>query len=62
MKVITRFLLVVPYRMYVADVAGDPREEVILVEKDKLKIYWNTNDYSGSSRRLWDRQDYRRSK
>jgi hypothetical protein len=50
-------------RLYVADVSGDWREEVIVVSGNRLNIYENDapNPDPGHAR-LWDRQSYRRGK
>ena len=50
-------------RIYVADVAGDWREEIIVVNGKEIHVYQNTarNPRPGE-RRLWSRQAYRRSK
>jgi hypothetical protein len=50
-------------RLYVADVLGDWREEIIVVNGDQLRIYENDapNPDPGHAR-LWDRQSYARSK
>ena len=52
-------------RSYVADVAGDYREEVIALEagsSGKLKIYFNSTLNTRTKPRHWDKQYYRRVK
>ncbi|MBC7330124.1 VCBS repeat-containing protein [bacterium] len=50
-------------RLYVADVAGDWREEVIVLSGKELHIYQNTAPNPNLKReRLWKNQWYRRSK
>ncbi|MBC7327715.1 VCBS repeat-containing protein [bacterium] len=50
-------------RLYVADVAGDWREELIVLSGNELHIYQNMNPNPNPNRaRLWTQQWYRRSK
>lgn len=50
-------------RIYVADVAGDWREELIVVDGDQLRIYRNGAANPNPDRpRLWSRPHYARSK
>lgn len=50
-------------RLYVADVLGDWREELIVLNGNELRIYANPEPAAGPERpRLWLRPDYRRSK
>lgn len=50
-------------RLYVADVSGDWREEVIVVSGNRLHIYENDAPNPNPDHpRLWDRQSYSRSK
>ncbi|MFK8185694.1 MAG: hypothetical protein AB8B99_20145 [Phormidesmis sp.] len=50
-------------RLYVADVVGDWREEMIVLESDALKIIENTAPNPNADRsRLWDMPLYRRQK
>ena len=50
-------------RLYVADVAGDWREELIVLSGNELHIYQNTAPNPNPNReRLWNKQWYRRSK
>lgn len=51
------------YRVYAADVAGDWREEVIVVNRDTIEVYQNP-DRNPNPRhpRLWTQQHYRRNK
>lgn len=51
-------------RIYVADVAGDYREEIIVInnEKSEIRIYWNTDINSNNKSRYWRLNHYRRSK
>ncbi len=50
-------------RLYVADVAGDWREELIVLSGDKLLIYHNEKpNPNPNTPRLWERPHYRRSK
>ena len=50
-------------RLYVVDVSGDWREEIVILNGDELHIYHSEspNPYPGR-KRLWDAQNYRRSK
>jgi hypothetical protein len=62
------------HRMYVADVAGDYREEVIVVDSNHdcgasvcngmIRIYWNSkpNPHPDAQPRKWEQQYYRRVK
>lgn len=50
-------------RIFVADVSGDPREELIVMTKDEIFVYWNDKPLKKKQQsRLWDKQHYRRSK
>ncbi|MBI4583146.1 MAG: hypothetical protein HY717_03905 [Planctomycetes bacterium] len=50
-------------RLYVADVSGDWREEIIVVSGNKLRIYENpAKNPRPHQPRLWAQQHYRRSK
>jgi len=50
-------------RLYVADVSGDWREELIVLNGDELHIYHNEDPNPNPDRpRLWSRNAYRRSK
>lgn len=50
-------------RLYVADVLGDWREEIITIEGDTLKIYQNSQENPSPDRSsLWEEQHYRRQK
>ena len=50
-------------RLYVADVLGDWREELIVLNGNELHVYANPEPEAGPERpRLWLRRDYRRSK
>lgn len=50
-------------RLYVADVAGDWREELIVISGNQLKIYKNEAPNPNPKHpRLWDQSYYRRSK
>lgn len=50
-------------RLYVADVGGDKREEVIVLNGSQIRIYQNPeSDPGGNDASLWDRPHYRRSK
>ena len=50
-------------RLYTADVAGDWREELVVVNQNELHIYHNTDRNPHPARpRLWNLQHYRRSK
>jgi hypothetical protein len=61
-----RFLVDIPekaLRLYSADVIGDWREELITVNQYSLNIYSsNSNQEDRSNRKLWEDQNYRRSK
>lgn len=60
------FLLHLPQRadrLYVADVLGDWREEIIVWNQDHLHIYQNTAPNPNPDRaRLWEQPHYRRNK
>ena len=50
-------------RLYVADVLGDWREEIIILEQDALKVIENTAANPNPDRpRLWEQSQYRRQK
>jgi len=50
-------------RFYVADVAGDWREEMIVLNGNELHIYFNASENAVPDRpRLWAQDHYRRSK
>lgn len=50
-------------RLYVADVSGDWREEIIVINDRELRIYGNpAKNPRPDQPRLWDRQHYRRGK
>ncbi|NIA12742.1 MAG: hypothetical protein GWP08_01585 [Nitrospiraceae bacterium] len=50
-------------RLYVADVAGDAREELIVLSGNELHIYHNAAESAApASPRLWEQPHYRRSK
>lgn len=50
-------------RLLVADVSGDSREELIVVNGSEIRIYWNDAPNSNPPRpRYWTQQHYRRSK
>jgi len=50
-------------RLYVADVLGDWREELIVLNGKELRIYWNDADNPNPGRqRLWRSNAYQRSK
>jgi hypothetical protein len=50
-------------RLYVADVSGDWREEIIVMNGKELRIYHNDQANAGPDRpRLWSSRDYRRRK
>jgi hypothetical protein len=50
-------------RIYVADVYGDWREELIVLNGNELHIYRNSDpNLSSIQKSLWDQQHYRRSK
>lgn len=50
-------------RIYVADIAGDWREEIIVVSGDEVRVYWNDAPNSHPKRpRYWTQNHYRRSK
>jgi hypothetical protein len=61
-----RFLLRIPeaaQRLYVADVLGDWREELIVVSETRIRIYSNTRPNPDPGRTsLWDDDHYRQSK
>jgi hypothetical protein len=53
-------------RLYVADVAGDPREEIIVVAGSEIRVYHNPDAPAAEAGpdhpRKWVHQAYRRSK
>lgn len=50
-------------RIMVADVAGDAREEIIVVNGSEIRIYWNEQPNPHPARpRCWTQQHYRRNK
>jgi hypothetical protein len=50
-------------RLYIADVGGDWREEIIILEKDSLKIIQNANPNPNPNQpKLWEQAHYRRQK
>jgi len=50
-------------RIMVADVAGDAREEIIVVSGNDIRVYWNDQSNPSPPRlRYWTQQHYRRSK
>lgn len=50
-------------RLYVADVSGDWREEIIVVTQSEIRIYHNPDKNPRPNQpRLWTRGEYRRSK
>ncbi|MCG8605558.1 PKD domain-containing protein [bacterium] len=51
-------------RLYVADVAGDYREEIIVVnsQEGEIHIYWNEDENSVKKPRYWRLNSYRREK
>lgn len=50
-------------RLYVADVSGDWREEILVLNGNRLRIYHNPEPNPDPDRpRLWTKQHYRRSK
>jgi hypothetical protein len=50
-------------RLYVADISGDWREEIVVWNGNELNVYANDQENSNPSReRLWSKQHYRRSK
>ena len=50
-------------RLYVADVIGDWREEIIVLEKSKLHVHQNpATNPRPNEKRLWENRNYRRLK
>jgi len=49
-------------RLYVADVSGDSREEILVLSGSELHIYHNPDPAPSAGRRHWSEQHYRRSK
>jgi len=50
-------------RIMVADVAGDAREEIIVVTGNEIRVYWNDAPNAHPPRpRYWTQQHYRRNK
>jgi len=51
------------YRVYAADVSGDWREEIIVVNRDRIHVYENPAPNPRPNRpRLWTQNHYRRAK
>ena len=50
--------------LFVADVAGDAREEIVVFnnETKEIRVYWNDEPGSGSTQRLWLQNRYKRAK
>ena len=51
-------------RLYVVDVAGDYREELVVVsnQSKEIRIYWNEAENSNVKPRYWQLNSYRREK
>jgi hypothetical protein len=50
-------------RIFVADVAGDWREEILVVSGSEIHVYWNAEPNAHPPRpRYWAQQCYRRNK
>jgi len=50
-------------RLYVADVTGDWREEIIVLNRNELHVYENrAANPRPNERRLWETRNYRRLK
>ena len=50
-------------RLYVADVSGDWREEIVVLAANEIHVYHNAAENANPDHpRLWDQQHYRRSK
>lgn len=50
-------------RLYVADILGDWREEIVVLENDQMRVYENTQPNPNPDRpRLWEQAHYRRQK
>ena len=50
-------------RLYVADITGDWREEIIIVEGKQIRFFENANPNPQPQHpRLWRQQNYRRNK
>lgn len=50
-------------RLYVTDVSGDWREELVVVNGNEVHVYWNAKPNPNPNRpRLWMQNHYRRSK
>lgn len=50
-------------RLYVADVSGDWREELVVVNDTEVRVYWNPKPNPDPKRtRLWRQDHYRRNK
>ncbi len=50
-------------RLYVADILGDWREEIVVLENNQMRIYENTQPNPNPDRpRLWEQAHYRRQK
>jgi len=50
-------------RLYVADVSGDWREEILVISGGELRVYHNDEkNPRPEHKRLWDSNHYRRSK
>ena len=50
--------------LFVADVAGDTREEIIVFnnETKEIRVYWNPKPGPGKAQRLWRQNHYQRAK
>ena len=61
-----RFVLHIPEkadRLYVVDVSGDWREEIVVINENEIHIYENPNPNPRPNQpRLWEMQHYRRGK
>ncbi len=50
-------------RIFVADLSGDFREEIVVVSGDEVHVYWNDAPYAGPARpRYWTHNWYQRQK
>jgi len=50
-------------RLFVADVSGDRREELVAVDGPEVRVHWNPRENPRPDRpRLWERNAYRRSR
>jgi len=51
-------------RIYVVDIAGDSREEIVVInsEENEIHVYWNNKKNDTEKERYWDLNHYKRQK